>query len=276
MKFVKMHGIGNDYVFMDTFTSAMPDDPARLAIEMSRPHTGIGSDGLIIIAPDENADARMLMYNKDGSFGLMCGNGIRCVGKYLYDSGLVRKKTLRIAVPGGVRIIDMRIENGIATGARVDMGEPSFECKNVPVNSDSCDIDIVFPDGKTAKFTCLSMGNPHAVTLDRFPDDDAFPTDGVFIENHPLFPERVNACFLRVDDRRTLTAHIWERGSGATMACGSGSCAALAAAVRAGVCEREAIVKLPGGELLVEWDKNTNHIFMTGAAETCFSGEWLK
>ncbi len=276
MKFVKMHGIGNDYVFMDSFTNPMPRDPAGLAVEMSRSHTGIGADGLIILAPDVNADARMLMYNKDGSVGLMCGNGIRCAGKYLYDSGLVRKKSLRIAVAGGVRSLDMIVEGEIATGARVDMGEPSFDCESVPVNSKSCDVDIAFPDGRSARFTCLSMGNPHAVTLDLFPDADAFPCDGAFVENHPLFPERVNACFLRADDRRTLTARVWERGSGATMACGSGACAALAAAVRAGACERTAYVKLPGGELYIEWDAGTNRIYMTGAAETSFYGEWRK
>ena len=274
MKFVKMQGIGNDYVFIDCFNEPMPENPERLAVEMSRPHTGIGADGLIILSPDAVADARMLMYNKDGSAGGMCGNGIRCAGKYLYDTGLTRKRRLTIAAAGGAHEIELRFTGERVTDARVDMGEPRFEPELIPLNADGCEALITFPDGEKAKFTCLSMGNPHAVTLDRFPEGDDFYKDGAFVETHALFPKRVNACFLKVEGDCSLVARVWERGSGPTLACGSGACAALVAAAKVGACGRKAKVKLPGGELYIEWDAGTNRVFMLGPADTCFTGEW--
>ena len=266
MEFIKMHGIGNDYVYVDCFRNPAPKDPAGLSVKVSKFHTGIGSDGLILMLPDENADARMRIFNKDGSEGEMCGNGIRCMGKYLYDSGLVKKKVMTIATGGGIRTLEVFTEGGEASQIRVDMGKPQFAKESV---------SIAFPDGKTAMFTPLSFGNPHAVTLDRFPADDiSFERDGKLVETHPLFPGRVNASFVRVLDSTHLIARIWERGSGATLACGSGACATLAAAARAGACERKAYVSLPGGDLFIEWDENTGCVFMTGPAEISFTGNW--
>ncbi len=272
MEFVKMHGIGNDYVFVDCFRQKPPADPARAAIAVSRPHVGVGADGLILMLPDEECDARMRIFNADGSEGEMCGNGIRCMGKYLYDSGLVRRERMTIRTGGGVRALEIIEEGGTAAGARVDMGEPELVPAKIPVSAPENRIVLLFPDGRTARFTCVGMGNPHAVTLDRFPDGDAFRADGAFVETHPMFPNRVNASFVRVDDATHLTARIWERGSGATMACGSGACAALVAASLNGACADRAHVRLPGGQLFIEYDRAHRRVFMTGPAKTAFTG----
>ena len=266
MEFVKMHGIGNDYVFVDCFRNEAPSDPSKTSIEISKFHTGIGSDGLILMLPDDEADARMRIFNKDGSEGGMCGNGIRCMGKYLYDSGLVKKDVMKIATGSGVRTLEIFTEKGEAKTVRVDMGKPEIE-KDM--------VEIVFPDGRKAGFTALSLGNPHAMTLDYFPEDDvAFERNGSFAENHPVFPNRANISFCKVKDFTHLTARIWERGSGPTLACGTGACATLAAAVHRGVCSRKAHVSLPGGERFIEWDEKTGCVFMTGPAEISFTGIW--
>ena len=265
MEFIKMHGIGNDYVYVDCFKNPAPIDPAALSIEISKPHTGVGSDGLILILPEEGADARMRIFNTDGSEGNMCGNGIRCVGKYLYDSGLVKKEKMRIMTGGGLRELEMVIEGGVATGARVEMGVPVIEPKKKT---------LVFPDGGRADFTYLSLGNFHAVTLDRPQKSDAqFFSDGPFAETNPVFPTHVNASFLEVLDSSHLKTRIWERGSGPTMACGSGACATLVAASHAGACNRSATVSLPGGDLFIEWTPSGS-VFMTGPAEISFTGIW--
>lgn len=267
-----MHGIGNDYVFVDCFRQEAPADPARAAIAVSKPHVGIGADGLILMLPDAECDARMRIFNADGSEGEMCGNGIRCMGKYLYDSGLVRSERMTIRT-GGVRTLEVVTEGGAAVGARVDMGAPEFDPAKIPVNAPENRVVVLFPDGRTARFTCVGMGNPHAVTLDRFPDGDAFRADGAFVEAHPMFPRRVNASFARVDDATHLTARIWERGSGATMACGSGACATLVAASLNGACADRAHVRLPGGTLFIEYDRANRRVFMTGPAQVSFTGK---
>ena len=272
MEFIKMHGIGNDYVFVDCFRQEAPADPARAAIAVSKPHVGIGADGLILMLPDAECDARMRIFNADGSEGEMCGNGIRCMGKYLYDSGLVRSERMTIRT-GGVRTLEVVTEGGAAVGARVDMGAPEFDPAKIPVNAPENRVVVLFPDGRTARFTCVGMGNPHAVTLDRFPDGDAFRADGAFVEAHPMFPRRVNASFARVDDATHLTARIWERGSGATMACGSGACATLVAASLNGACADRAHVRLPGGTLFIEYDRANRRVFMTGPARVSFTGK---
>lgn len=275
MKFVKMHGIGNDYVYVDCFSQAVPPDPAELSRRVSRQHFGVGSDGLILMLPDEGADARMRIFNIDGSEGEMCGNGIRCMAKYLYDAGVVKKERMRIATGAGVRTIDVITEGGVCVGARVDMGSPVFEPGRIPVNAADNRVEIAFPDGKAARFTCLNVGNPHAVTLDRFPENDAqFFADGPFAENHPLFPARANISFCRAEDATHLTARIWERGSGPTLACGSGATATLVAAHLAGACGPRAHVALPGGTLYIEFDRQAGRVFMTGPATTVFTGEW--
>lgn len=264
MKFIKMHGLSNDYVFADTFTQPCPEDPAALSVEISRPHTGIGADGLILIEPTPAADARMRIFNADGSEAQICGNGVRCVGKYLYDTGLVRKDEMDILTGAGLKHLWMTIENGKAVAARVDMGEPSTVAVQRPI--DVC--------GRTLKFTCISMGNPHAVTFEEAAQDDSFYQMGPAVENHEYFPERTNVEFVRVEARDRLHVRVWERGSGETMACGSGACAVLAAAVVEGLADRKAQVTLPGGTLTIEWSEEDNHIYMTGPATAVFSGEY--
>lgn len=263
MEFVKMHGIGNDYV--DCFKNPAPIDPVSLSIEISKPHTGVGSDGLILILPEEGADARMRIFNKDGSEGKMCGNGIRCVGKYLYDSGICKKEKMRVMTGGGLRELEMVIEGGVATGAKVEMGVPVIAPEKKT---------LVFPDGKSADFTYLTLGNPHAVTLNRPQESDSqFFADGPFAETNPAFVTSVNASFCRVIDSTHLKTRIWERGSGPTMACGSGACATLVAAAYAGACARYATVSLPGGDLFIEWT-DSGSVYMTGPAEISFTGVW--
>lgn len=275
MKFVKMHGIGNDYVFVDCFSETPPRDPAAVSRLISAPHTGVGSDGLILMLPAEGADARMRIFNADGSEGEMCGNGIRCMARYLYEAGVVKKERMRILTGGGLREVEIIREGGVCTGARVDMGCAEFSPEKIPVSADGNRVSIDFPDGGRAVFTCLSLGNPHAVTLDRFPESDAaFYADGPFVENHPLFPRRVNASFARAVDFTHITARIWERGSGPTRACGSGACATLTAACLAGACADKAHVELPGGSLFVEFERDTGRVFMTGPATIAFTGDW--
>lgn len=264
MKFVKMHGLSNDYVFVDTFTQPTPADPAALSVEISRPHVGIGADGLILIEPCEGADARMRIFNADGSEAQICGNGLRCVGKYLYDSGLVRKEEMFVMTGAGLKHLSMTVENGKATAARADMGEPEIIAVRKPL--EIC--------GRTIRFTCVSMGNPHAITFDEPAGDDSFYVLGPAAERHEFFPERTNVEFTRAESRDHLHVRVWERGSGETMACGSGACATLVAAVTEGLAERRAQVTLPGGTLTIEWNEEDNHVYMTGPAAAVFSGEY--
>ena len=273
MKFTKMHGIGNDYVYVDCFSEKPPRDPSALSVEISKPHTGVGSDGLILIEPCEGADARMRIFNKDGSEGEMCGNGIRCVGKYLYDSGIARKPVLDVMTRGGLKRLEMIADGGRAAGARVDMGQMRFDPKDIPVAGTS-NVVRISAEGKEAAFYCLNPGNPHAVTADLFPEGSEFERLGSAFENHPVFPRRANISFIRVEAPDFIRARIWERGSGATLACGSGATACLVAACRMGLCGSRATVSLPGGELVIEYDEKTRHAFMTGPAQTVFTGEW--
>ncbi len=263
MKFVKMHGLSNDYVFADTFTQPCPKDPAALSVEISKPHTGIGADGLILIEPVEGADARMRIFNADGSEAQICGNGLRCVGKYLYDSGLARKEQMDIMTGAGLKKLTMTVENGKAVAARADMGEPQIIAARKPI--EVC--------GRTIHFTCVSMGNPHAVTFEETAQDDRFYTLGPAVETHEFFPERTNVEFTSVESEEKLIVRVWERGSGETMACGSGACATLVAAVVEGLAQRCAQVVLPGGALYIEWNEKDNHVYMTGPAQIVFSCE---
>lgn len=264
MRFIKMHGIGNDYVFVDCFHESLPKEPAELAVEVSRPHFGVGADGLILIGPGRDCDARMRVFNADGSEARMCGNGIRCVGKYLYDSGLCRKPTLTIDTPSGVKALQLTIEDGRCTGATVDMGEPVL---NGAVT--------VHAAGRAWTLERVSLGNPHAVAvLPELPEDALFGAAGPAIERDPAFPDRANVEFVRVAAPDALQMRVWERGSGETLACGTGACAALVACAQAGRSARAARVNLKGGALDIEWKRN-NHIYMTGPAVTVFTGEWV-
>ncbi len=264
MRFVKMHGLSNDYVFADTFTQPCPKDPAALSVEISKQHTGIGADGLILIEPAEGAEARMRIFNADGSEAQICGNGLRCVGKYLYDSGLVHKEEMHIMTGAGLKKLTMTVENGRAVAARADMGEPEIIAARKAI--EVC--------GRIIHFTCISMGNPHAITFEERAQDDSFYALGPAAEKHEFFPERTNVEFTAVESREKLTVRVWERGSGETMACGSGACAALVAAVVEGLADRCAQVVLPGGALTIEWNEEDNHVYMTGPAEAVFSGEY--
>jgi len=271
MRFTKMHGIGNDFIVIDAFRSQI-DDPAALAKRLCKRRFGIGADGLILMCPSERADATMRIFNSDGSEPEMCGNGIRCAAKFLYDEGIVPKADMAVDTLAGVKYIHLEIENGKAKAASVDMGEPCFDPEHIPVAAPSNQI-IVELDGKPVSFFCVSMGNPHAVTFDIFPDDESFRRLGAIMERHPLFPARANIEFCRVEDAQNIRVKVWERGDGPTLACGTGSCAVLAAAVRLGLAERQANIHLPGGTLQDAW-LDDNHIRMTGPAETVCTGEF--
>lgn len=274
MKFTKMQGLGNDYIYVNCLEENVPD-PAGTARKISDRHFGIGSDGLVLILPDEEADFRMRMFNSDGSEAEMCGNAARCVGKYIHDRGLSEKEELRLMTGAGIKTLRLTVRDGKTTGVRVDMGEPILEAERIPTTLTGLQVinTPVEVLGKTYGATCVSMGNPHAVIF--VEDADHFDVHGVGaeIENYPLFPRKTNVEFVTVIDRKHLRMRVWERGAGETLACGTGACASLVATVLNGLCERKAILRLNGGPLTVEWDPETNHVFQEGPAEFVFDGE---
>lgn len=274
MKFTKMHGIGNDYVYVNCFEEKI-ENPSEVAIKVSDRHFGIGSDGLVLIMPSQTEDFRMRMFNADGSEAEMCGNAIRCVGKYVYDNGLTDKDTISVETLAGTKILKMQIEEGKVKTVRVDMGEPILDSEKIPVTSNKekfIDEDVEV-DGENYKVTCVSMGNPHAVTYMNDIDHLKIEEIGPKFEHHEIFPKRTNTEFVEVLDRSTLKMRVWERGAGETLACGTGACAVLVASVLNGVSERKATVKLIGGDLLIEWNEQDNHVYMTGPATKVFDGE---
>ena len=265
MKFTKMQGIGNDYVYVDCFQETV-EDPGRTAVFVSDRHFGIGSDGLILIKPSAVADCQMDMYNLDGSRGAMCGNGVRCVGKYAYDHGIVppERTTLTVETASGIKTLKIQAENGKAKELTVDMGKPEITSEI---------FEPITVDGKEYRFIGISMGNPHAVL---FVDDTVsvpLETVGPKFENHSRFPDRTNTEFVEIVDRGHIKMRVWERGSGETMACGTGACASAVASILAGYTDTKVEVELLGGSLLIEWDREKNTIYMTGPAEEVFSGE---
>lgn len=272
LPFVKMHGIGNDYVYIDCFAHRIAN-PAALARRISPRRTGIGSDGLILICPSTVADCRMEMYNADGSRGEMCGNGIRCVGKYVAEQGLSAANPLRVETDCGIKILDLHRRNGVVDQVTVDMGAPILDGPRIPVAAEGRVIDAPLEvAGEIYAVTCVSMGNPHCVVFT--PDVETLDLErlGPRFEHHPFFPRRVNTEFVRVDGRRALRMRVWERGSGETAACGTGACAALVAAVLTGRAERRTILTLNGGTLEIEWRAADDHVYMTGAAAEVFRG----
>lgn len=275
MKFTKMHGIGNDYVYVNCLKEKV-EDPAEAARFVSDRHFGIGSDGLILIKPSEVADFQMDMYNADGSRSEMCGNGVRCVAKYVYDYGLTDKTEVDIETGAGIKHIVLTIKDGKVEKARVDMGEPILKPELVPVKGEGDKLvnEPILVDGQQYRMTCVSMGNPHAVV---FLDEDVKELDiekiGPKFENHERFPKRTNTEFMNVLDRHTMNMRVWERGSGETLACGTGTCASVVAAVLNGFTERDVLVHLLGGDLEIHWDEKDNHVYMTGSATTVFDGE---
>ncbi|MEX0819466.1 MAG: diaminopimelate epimerase [Pirellulaceae bacterium] len=276
MRFTKMHGAGNDYVYVDCFAQPLPVDAPELARHMSHRHFGIGGDGLILIRPSEIADARMQMFNADGSEAEMCGNGIRCVAKYVYDHDIRRQPTLRIETGAGVLTLDVETKHGKVDRVRVDMGEPILEAANIPTTlpgNPVVDTELVV-DGHTFQVTCVSMGNPHCVVFVEQASDDLVLGIGPKIEKHELFPAKVNVEFIEVLSPTEVRQRTWERGSGETWACGTGASAVCVAGVLAGRTERKILNHLLGGDLQLEWDEVSNRVFMTGPATEVFSGEW--
>ena len=283
MKFTKMHGCGNDYVYVDCTKEVIPNI-SETAIRVSDRHFGIGSDGLILIKASDVADFEMDMYNADGSRGKMCGNGIRCVAKYVYDHGLTDKTTITVNTLSGIKTLQLTVEGGKVSKVRVDMGEPELIPAQVPVKAsvlgladDRREAIVAEPleiKGRSYDITCVSMGNPHCIT---FIEEDVrdFPLEevGPVFEKHELFPERVNTEFINVIDKDHLRMRVWERGSGETLACGTGACAVAVASYLNGFTGRGVDIELLGGHLEIVYDEKTNHVFMTGPATEVFSGE---
>ena len=287
INFTKMHGCKNDYLYIDCTKNELIN-PAKVSVKLSDRHTGIGSDGIILICPSSVADFRMRIFNADGSEAEMCGNGIRCVGKYIYDFGLTDKDEVRIEtgvrteeeestgeIPKNrIKILKLKIEEGQVVSATVDMGKPILTPSEIPVISDKDKFinEAVNVDGKDWYLTCISMGNPHAVT---FVDDTRslnLPEIGPKFEFNKIFPNRTNTEFIKVISRNEIEMRVWERGSGETLACGTGACASAYAAMLNGLADDEVRVHLLGGDLIIKYDQNTDHIFMTGPCETVFSG----
>ena len=276
MKFTKMHGCGNDYVYVNLFEEQL-DNPAEVSIKVSDRHFGIGSDGLITIGPSDKADFRMHIYNADGSEAEMCGNGIRCVAKYVYDHKLTDKTEITVETGAGVLTLILYPENGKVQQVRVDMGEPILTPAEIPVVSQNDKVidEPIDVGGKTWNMTCVSMGNPHAVV---FVDDTAsFPleTYGPLFENHERFPKRTNTEFVQVISPTEANMRVWERGSAETWACGTGTCATVMACILNGKTEDKVLVHLRGGDLTIEYDRASNHVFMTGPATEVFEGDVL-
>ena len=276
IEFTKMHGCGNDYVYIDGATQKIPQErKPDFVRKMSDRHFGIGCDGVIFINPSDEADFEMEMYNADGSRAQMCGNGIRCVAKFVYDKHLTDQTEITVVSAGSVKKLKLYVTDGRVERVRVNMGRPILKASEIPVLSDEEQVLNwpVFVADRQWKMSCVSMGNPHAVVLAEDVASLPLTEIGPKFENHSMFPERVNTEFIRILDRKTIELRVWERGSGETLACGTGCCAAVAACVLNGLTERSVVVRVLGGELQIEWDENTGEIFMTGPAETVFEGQ---
>ena len=273
MKFTKMHGLGNDYVYVNCFEEKI-DNPPAVARFVSDRHFGIGSDGLIMINPSKTADFEMEMYNADGSRGEMCGNGIRCVAKYVYDYGLTDKTQISVETLGGIKYLDLTVEDGKVSLVKVDMGKPELEADLIPIISEREQVidEPIEVDGKEYHMTGVSMGNPHAVIY----VDDVKGLDlekiGPKFENHERFPKRINTEFVHCIDRQTVEMRVWERGSGETLACGTGACAVAVSSILNNLTGTQVTVKLLGGDLQIEWDREKDRVFMTGPATGVFDG----
>lgn len=277
MRFTKMHGLGNDYVYVNCFREHIENPPAAARFVSDR-HFGVGSDGLIMINPSEKADFEMEMYNADGSRGEMCGNGIRCVGKYVYDYGLTDKTSISVETLGGIKYLDLMVKDGKTQLVRVNMGEPELSPKRIPVipqkEGDETVIDApILVEGKEYRITGVSMGNPHAVVYVDDVEGLNIEAIGPKFERHERFPNRVNTEFAKVLDGHTVQMRVWERGSGETLACGTGACAVAVASILNGLTENTVTVKLSGGDLQIEWDREKNLVYMTGPATVVFDGE---
>lgn len=293
MRFTKMQGAGNDYIYVNCFTERLPDDPAILAERISDRHFGVGGDGLILIGPSQVADARMRMFNADGSESEMCGNGIRCVAKYVHDHGICRNKTIKIETGAGVLMLELEVAGGVVDRVRVDMGLPILEPVRIPVElpqplaeSRLVNLPIApYLPGDTAtdwmqqcgldpRMTCVSMGNPHAVFYCKFVKSVPLEAIGPVLENLSIFPRRINVHFVEVHSPQEVTMRTWERGSGITLACGTGASAVCVAGVLTNQTQRQILAHVPGGDLELSWPED-GHVYMTGPAVEVFSGDWI-
>jgi diaminopimelate epimerase len=286
MRFCKMHGCGNDYIYVDYVRQPPPRNPAELSRKISDRHFGVGSDGLILICPSERADVRMRMFNADGSEAEMCGNGVRCVAKYAYDHGLTGSNPMKVETGRGVLTLHLEVNAGKVERVTVDMGEPILDAAKVPTTLPGPRVvdapsPVAVPDGRwmagcglDPRMTCVSMGNPHTVFYCR--DVALVPLErvGPLYENAPVFPQRINVHFVQVQSPQEVTMRTWERGSGVTLACGTGACAVAVAGVLTGRTGRRLLAHLPGGDLELAWSEADNHVHMTGPAVEVFSGEW--
>ena len=275
MKFTKMHGCGNDYVYVNLFEEKI-DNPAELSIKVSDRHFGIGSDGLITIGPSDVADFRMRIYNADGSEAEMCGNGIRCVAKYVYDHKMTDKTEISVESGAGIKYLTLFVEQGKVEQVRVDMGEPILEPAQIPVLAEGDKVvdEPIEVCGKTWNMTCVSMGNPHAVVFVDNVADFEIEKYGPHFEKHERFPKRTNTEFVEIISREEINMRVWERGSDETWACGTGTCASVMACILNNRTDNKVLVHLRGGDLTIEYNEKTNHIFMTGSATEVFSGEY--
>lgn len=274
MKFTKMHGCGNDYIYVNCMEE-MIDNPEEAAVRVSDRHFGIGSDGLILICPSEVADFRMAMYNADGSEGKMCGNGIRCIAKYVYEYGLTDKDKISVETKSGIKYLDLTIENGKVVLVKVDMGAPVLCPEQIPVKigKDSCIDQTLSVAGRDYQVTCVSMGNPHAVTFVEDTRGLDLEKIGPGFEHHEAFPDRINTEFVQVLNQKEVNMRVWERGSGETLACGTGACAVVVACVLNGKTDHEVTVHLLGGDLLLHYDEQNHTVWMTGPAEIICDGD---
>ncbi len=275
MKFTKMHGCGNDYVYINGFEEKINDKPAFVQAVSDR-HFGVGGDGAIFINPSDEADFEMEMYNADGTRAEMCGNGIRCVAKYVYDHGMTAQTQISIISYGKIKYLDLTVENGKVSKVKVNMGAPILKSSEVPVKSEKEQVidEPVMVQGKEYHMTCVSMGNPHAIVFMKDVADLDIASVGPFFENHEVFPKRTNTEFVEVVDRTHVNMRVWERGTGETLACGTGCCATVVACVLNGLTEDKVTVKVLGGEIEIYWDREANLVYMTGPATTVFEGEY--
>ncbi len=274
MKFTKMQGIGNDYVYVNCLKEKI-DNPPEVARMVSDRHFGIGSDGLIMINPSDKADFEMEMYNADGSRSEMCGNGIRCVAKYVYDYGLTDKTSISVETLAGIKYLDLKVEDGKVSLVKVNMGSPVLKAEDIPVVSEKEQVidEPIIIEGTAYRMTAVSMGNPHAVVYVEDVKGLEIEKIGPLFENHERFPKRVNTEFVRVIDDRTVEMRVWERGSGETLACGTGACAVAVACILNGLTQEEVTVKLLGGDLIIWWNREENKVYMTGPAKVVYDGE---
>ena len=277
IKFTKMHGLGNDYIYINCFEENLDGvDLTNLAIKMSDRHFGVGSDGIVLIMPSKTADARMRIFNPDGSEAQMCGNAIRCVARYLYESGIVKKERMAVETESGIKTIDLNVK-GPVFSAKVNMGEPILDASQIPTSFSGEKVidELIYVDGKEVKITCVSMGNPHCIVFVDDVEFEDFQRLGRALENHKMFPERINVEFVKPIDKSHIRMRVWERGAGETLACGTGACASAVACVLNDKSDRNVTVHLNGGDLKIKWSSEDNCVYMEGPAEFVFRGEWI-